>query len=217
MAVSLGGWVAYVAEVQGLPLLKLHSSKADRLLSLLGASTHLPQLPCCSKGPLQLQAHVSNHCSSANWHLLLSSLCSPARVPVTHMIAQGSLLFKGDLLNSLPISPFQSTTFAPQITFMWAHLARRTLSIATTQFNSHYDVSAYYKKKYLTYDTGRKLCLRAHPLFLSCHQMSTDPPPLLVGGQLFPSGHSHQDCICLKWEKIVVYLPGSFLKQQQRR
>lgn len=58
----------------------------------------------------------------------------------------------------------------------------------------------------------RQLTLCSSPA-TRCHSPS---PPLLVGGQLFPSGHSHQDCICLKWEKIVADLPGSSLKQQKK-
>lgn len=54
----------------------------------------------------------------------------------------------------------------------------------------------------------------ADPLLLSCHQMSQSFSSSSGGGAALP--FSHQDCICLKWEKIVADLPGSSLKQQKK-
>lgn len=179
-----------------------------------GGFSHLARPPCYSNWLLQFQAHLSNHCCCAAG-TCSSVLSAPQQVCLTHRAAQGSVLVKGGLLNRIPILPCQSSTFAPWITHTWAALPSCPLGIATAQFHSCYDASAFCKEKYLTLYTSSKLS-QSHP-FVPLLLPDINSSPLLARRQLFPSGHSHQDCICLKWEKIVTNLPGSFLKQQMSR
>lgn len=134
-----------------------------------GGFSHLARLPCYSNCPLQFQALLSYHCCCA------SASCSSVPSALQQVCLTHRAVFAGQkrLAKYLPILLCQPSAFAPWITLTWADLPLCLRRIATAQFHSCYDASAYYKEKYLTLYTSSKLCLRAVPLFLSSCQILT--------------------------------------------